>query len=142
MSVESSYLIRHPRQIPLEARITRLKSAPVPRPCQAMLAFDCERRIRVGATIAMRIPSLKEGGRVIGRVAWLIRSLQGYVVGVAFYCENEAFRMRMLEQVCHIEAYRREKTAREGRDVTRDEAAAEWIARHAADFPRPLPLAA
>lgn len=145
MNVESLYLIRHPRQIPLETRVTRLKSDQHPSThgaCQAMLAFDCERRVRVGATITVRVPCLLEDCQVTGRVVWLIRSLQGYVVGVAFFSEGEAFRMRMLEQLCHIEAYRRAKTACEGRNVTRNEAAAEWIARHAADFPSPLPLAA
>lgn len=145
MSVESSYLIRHPRQIPLEARVTRhLYDGHSSRSgrCQAMLAFDSARRIRVGATVAVHIPGLRDSGKVVGQVAWLIRSLHGYLIGVAFFSEADAFRLRMLEQICHIELYRREKIAREGREVTRDEAAAEWIAQHAADFPHGLPLAA
>jgi len=56
--------------------------------------------------------------------------------------ENEAFRMRMFEQVCHIEAYRKEKQSREGRKLSREEAAAEWISSYAAGFPEALSLAA
>lgn len=146
MSVESSYLIRHPRQIPLEIRVAPPKSdqsdSRSQQGCPPTLVFDCKRKIRVGSTIIVHIRCERGGGRVLGRVAWLIRSLHGYIIGMALYDEHEAFRMRMLEQVCHIEAYRQEAIEREGREMTNEEAAREWISSYAAHFPGPLPLAA
>jgi hypothetical protein len=69
-------------------------------------------------------------------------SADSYVTGVSFYSKNDAFRMRMLEQICHIEVYRKAVLANEGRELTSEEAAAEWIACYAASFPDLLPKAA
>jgi hypothetical protein len=43
----------------------------------------------------------------------------------------------MVEQVCHVESYRRAVEQREGRQLTAEEAAEEWISRHASSFPNP-----
>ncbi|MCZ7563309.1 MAG: hypothetical protein M5U08_05410 [Burkholderiales bacterium] len=45
----------------------------------------------------------------------------------------------MVEQVCHIEEYRRAVARDEGRTLSTEEAAAEWIAEYAARFPDPGP---
>ena len=41
----------------------------------------------------------------------------------------------MIEQVCHIEHYRKEVMLREGRELSAQEAAREWISKYAGDFP-------
>jgi hypothetical protein len=41
----------------------------------------------------------------------------------------------MVEQVCHIEEYRRTVQRLEGRELSAEEAAFEWIHRFAAQFP-------
>jgi hypothetical protein len=41
----------------------------------------------------------------------------------------------MVEQVCAIEQYRGEVLENEGRELTAQEAAAEWIGRYAGRFP-------
>jgi hypothetical protein len=41
----------------------------------------------------------------------------------------------MVQQVCSIENYRKEVETREGRTLTNQEAAAEWIKKHAGNFP-------
>ena len=46
-----------------------------------------------------------------------------------------AFAVRMIEQVCHIEQYRQQVSKKEGRELSRDGAALEWITQHAALFP-------
>ena len=43
----------------------------------------------------------------------------------------------MVEQVCNIENYRRDVEQREGRKLTTEEAAKEWIKRDASSFPNP-----
>jgi len=45
------------------------------------------------------------------------------------------FRLRMIEQICQIEHYRKEVKLVEGRDLSAEEAASEWISRYASDFP-------
>ena len=42
----------------------------------------------------------------------------------------------MVEQVCHIESYLRRVREREGRSLTAEQAAREWIGSHAEGFGR------
>jgi hypothetical protein len=57
-----------------------------------------------------------------------------YEIGVAFEDSLDAFRIRMVEQVCQIERYRLSVLGCEGRELTTEEAAREWIARYADQF--------
>ncbi len=68
------------------------------------------------------------------RVAWCRPENDAYCVGVQFLGAEDAFRIRMVEQVCAIDQYRRE-AAEQGRQLTSEEAAAEWITRFADRFP-------
>lgn len=70
-----------------------------------------------------------------GRVVWCEPTLDGYDVGLAFSDADEAFRVRMIEQLCHIEEYKRRIRENEGRLLNGEEAALEWVSRYAADFP-------
>lgn len=49
---------------------------------------------------------------------------------------QDAFRARMQDQCCLIERYRLGIMKNEGRDLSRDEAALEWIQLHAESFSR------
>jgi hypothetical protein len=42
----------------------------------------------------------------------------------------------MLEQICHIELYKKELRKKKGRKVTGEEAAIEWITNYADKFPK------
>ena len=59
----------------------------------------------------------------------------GYEVGVSFLDAEDVFRARMVAQVCYIEDYRRSIARAEGRELSSEEAAGEWIARYAHKFP-------
>jgi hypothetical protein len=54
---------------------------------------------------------------------------------VTFLDADDAFLARMVEQVCHIEDYRKSVQRLEGRALSPEAAALEWIAHHAAQFP-------
>jgi hypothetical protein len=62
--------------------------------------------------------------------------LSGYELGVTFLEAEDAFRARMVEQLGHIEDYRRSVQRIEGRELDMDEAAHEWIEKYAANFPQ------
>ena len=59
----------------------------------------------------------------------------GYETGIVFDCPETAFAVRMIEQVCYIEQYRQKVSLTEGRELTIDSAATEWITQYAANFP-------
>lgn len=145
MKNETRHVIHHPLDVPIEVQTLGAQardSLPASTTGLAELVFELSYRINVDEVVVVSIPSVNDGARICGKVIWLAKSAHGYVVGMSFYSEDEVFRMRMIEQVCHIEAYRKKKLRREGRRLSSEEAAAEWIARYAARFPAALPLAA
>jgi hypothetical protein len=96
---------------------------------------------RPGQEVDICIGCVQPPFQAHARVAWCRpHPLSGYELGVTFLDAEDAFRARMVEQICHIKEYRRSVLRTERRELSVDEAAAEWIARHAADFPQIGPL--
>ena len=99
------------------------------------LAFHCEREIDPGRVISVRSPLVRPVFSTHARVVWCRSSAEGFDLGVEFLDPDDAFRARMVEQVCHIEEYRLAVQREAGRTISAEQAAAEWIAKHAAQFP-------
>ena len=57
----------------------------------------------------------------------------GFEVGIEFNAQ-EAFKSKMVEQLCQIEEYRQLMLREQGREIDGEEAAREWISRHAREF--------
>ena len=101
------------------------------------LAFVSDVPLEASDAVAIRIPEVHPPFEAEARVVWCQQASDHYIIGVRFREEEDAFRVRMVEQVCSIESYRNEVREREGRVLTSGEAAQEWIRRYAADFPDP-----
>ncbi|MES2886756.1 MAG: PilZ domain-containing protein [Pseudomonadota bacterium] len=132
--------IRHPVDVPVEVGTP---SADTPSALhthdisEGGLALRSERPIALGAQVAIRITYVQPEFFAQARVAWCHpREDVGFEVGVTFLDAEDAFRARMVEQVCHIEDYRQSVHRLEGRCLSAEEAASEWIAQFAEDFPR------
>lgn len=131
--------IRHPSRIPLEVKLLD-QDGPHQRDVLnnvsvGGLSFCSREAVNAGAHVAVRIPIIKEAVEVTGRVVWCRRKGQWYDVGVSFTDHQEAFRTRMVEQICHIERYKEDIRRRERREISSEEAAAEWIRKYADSFP-------
>ncbi len=88
-----------------------------------------------GERVSVRIPVGDPGFEAEGTVAWCRPDQGRFRVGIAFSEASLAFSARMVEQVCHIERYH--KSLREqGREVSEEAAALEWISKYAKSFPR------
>jgi hypothetical protein len=74
---------------------------------------------------------------VKGRVCWCQEKNGHFVLGVKFLDTEDAFRVRMVEQICHIEHYKREVFEKEGRVLSGEQAAMEWIPKYGSVFPNP-----
>ena len=98
----------------------------------AFLSTECP---AVGDILDIRIPTVAPPFEGRARVAWCRPERERFLVGVQFLDSKAAFRSRMVQQVCSIENYRKEVQRREGRELTSQEAASEWIARYAGRFP-------
>jgi PilZ domain-containing protein len=133
--------IRHPSEVPIEIRCAA--DGGYVRRCSRNvsfggLAFASDTAIEPETIVALRIPNLRPVFEVAtARVAWCQNEGSQYAVGVQFLDSEEAFRVRMVEQICHIESYRQDVAQREGRQLTAEEAALEWISRYASSFPNP-----
>ncbi len=82
--------------------------------------------------ISIQTPSFKASGHV----SWCIPEKDGcFRTGIVFDDPDTAYAVRMIEQICHIEHYRKEVEQKEGRQLSSEDAAAEWIQHFAHDFP-------
>lgn len=87
-------------------------------------------------TIVILTVHIPDGDKQIrARVAWCRELPEGYDIGVEFLSTADSYTVRMVEQVCHIENYRRKVKEEQGRELDSEQAAMEWIARNASDFP-------
>ncbi|MBI5272147.1 MAG: PilZ domain-containing protein [Burkholderiales bacterium] len=103
---------------------------------QGGLAFRCSCAVPAGRPVDVCIDCVEPPFHAHAQVAWCRpHPVSGYELGVRFLDADDAFRARMVAQVCAIEDYRRSVRRTQGRDLAPEEAAAEWIERHAADFP-------
>ncbi|MFL0809791.1 MAG: PilZ domain-containing protein [Agarilytica sp.] len=129
--------IRHPSDIPIAYSLDeapkhsdRLRDVG-----RGGLCFVSEAPVKEGSSIHIRIGLDRKPFEADGTVAWCRRERDAYAVGVEFNDQSTQFSVRMIEQICHIEHYRFEMFEAEGRDLTSDEAAKEWVEKYAADFP-------
>ena len=131
--------IRHPSDIPIEYQVDAEGSGPGREHLSDIghggLSFSSSRELAVGGPITIRISQLQPVFEVEGRVAWCRPEGDGFAIGVSFLQAGDRFRVRMVEQVCHIEHYKSEVLATEGRVISGEQAAREWISRYAGSFP-------
>ncbi len=131
--------IRHPTDIPIKYRIRDSKTIGINNLTNVSVGGLCFRSsvsLKEGMELMLSIPIIKPAFRAKGRVAWCNKTDDGYDVGVNFFDSDTEYRARMVEQICQIEHYRRDVQHREGRIISAEKAAEEWIEKYASEFPR------
>ncbi|HHB12193.1 MAG TPA: hypothetical protein ENK62_03220 [Chromatiales bacterium] len=129
-------LIDHPSELPLRVHALTRCPTRLQDPGLGGVRFSAQQAIAPGTLV--ELSTLLNGERIALRgviVAWT-RQGPEIQLEMAFLDPQAAFEGRMLEQACHIEAYRL-RTAARGRSITLEEAAREWITHHSAAFPAP-----
>ena len=100
------------------------------------LALRSSLAVAPGAAVEIRIAYVQPAFEAHARVAWCHpHEDDGFELGVTFLNAEDAFLARMVEQICHIEDYRRSVHRLQGRQLSSEQAAFEWIEAHAAEFP-------
>ena len=89
----------------------------------------------LGSFVEVTIWALGEAQTFVAQVVSCDQCDVGYDTQVRFPSRDDAYRARIVEQICHIEAYRSEVREQEGRKLRMDRAAEEWIEKNAAHFP-------
>lgn len=129
--------IRHTAEVPIEVRTVPgqlVRMQPALNVSAGGLSFIAEQQLPIGSIIDVRIPEVDPPFEARARVVWARREGEHCRVGVQFLDASDAFRVRMVEQVCAIEEYRRQQTEA-GRVLSRDDAAREWITKYGGRFP-------
>jgi len=128
---------RHPVDVPIQVfpQGELAADAPLSDLSEGGLSFHTNVFIAQGQVLRIRIPFVDPAFDAQCVVRWQ-RSYEngdGFEIGVMFLDEETAFRIKMVQQVCHIKNYRNQQQEA-GRELTFEEAANEWIAIYAADF--------
>lgn len=101
------------------------------------LSFRSQAGILPGTIVNLTVHVPAGDKDMRARVAWCRELAEGYDMGVEFLNAADSYMVRMVEQVCHIENYRRKIKEEQGRELDSEQAALEWIAQNASDFPNP-----
>lgn len=130
--------LRHPSDIPISYSLRELvadRSDYLRNIGEGGLCFTSHTAIEPGMCIHIEIPIAEPVFRADGVVVWCRPAHDVFEVGVRFEGVDVEYGLRMIEQICHIEHYRQQILARDGRELSGDEAAMEWIRKYAARFP-------
>lgn len=131
--------IRHPEKLPIYCH-QAANDATHQGPHSVMgarggLRFRSEESYAPGTAVDVDIPVNDQDIHIQGHVIWSQRRRNAYEIAIYFDSEDDAFLARMAEQVCQIEEYRRRIHANEGRSLSVEMAAEEWIDKYARLFP-------
>lgn len=130
--------IRYSVEIPIEITVRdtdernteKIKDVSIGGLCIRMA--ECPGR---GSRVLVRIPCLDPPFQTGAEVVWCLRKGEDYDVGLCLLDQDAAFNVRMVEQICYIKHYRNQVLKVEGRRLTAEEAAAEWIRTYSSGFP-------
>ena len=106
------------------------------------IMFDSGEYLKPGTFIEFSIPLPDRTETFTGKVVLVRGSGEEFEIGLWLYCEEDASRVRLVEQICHIEVYMQEKKYRDGPyNLNPDRVAREWISKYANQVPVPLTAA-
>lgn len=102
------------------------------------VCFASGMALDAGIGIRLLIPVFGKQFEIDGIVAWCQPGSAGYEIGVRFLSPQDLFCIRMVEQLCYIEDYRLQVEREEGRRLSSEQAAEEWVEHFSRSFPQLL----
>lgn len=137
-SVNMREYIRHPSDIPIEFSLDntlKKNKELLNNVSEGGLSFQSNLFIEPSSIINVSVPFFKYKMNIKSIVVWCKKNSDYYDIGVEFIDLENEFRARMVEQICYIEHFKKEVYINEGRKLTGEEAAIEWIKKFAKNFP-------
>ncbi|MGA2090099.1 MAG: PilZ domain-containing protein [Endomicrobiales bacterium] len=139
---EKRKYIRHSADMPIEIKLQDLvthRTEYLNEISFGGLSFRSSIPVPIDTVIDIRIPLVRPVFSTTGKVVWCRPNANDktvFDIGVQFIGPKDSFKIRMLEQICHIENYKKELCKKTGQPVTGEQAALEWIRKYADKFPR------
>ena len=101
------------------------------------LLFSSKYFVRSGEAILLRVPIQN----MLHKVKAIVKHVQKneenpgfYTIGVSFCEHSGAFKIKLVEQMHAIDAYRSVRSFQLGRDISITEASEDWVKNYAEDF--------
>ncbi len=92
------------------------------------LSFKSHYPFQSGMKIVVQIPYLNPLFKASASIIWCHHSDSSYEVGIRFYDDSDIDTSKiMFEQICLIENYRTDVNKNEGRAISSEQAAREWL---------------
>jgi len=100
------------------------------------LLFAAKRLVEMGSTVVVKMPFENKVFNVKARVVHCTKSPETklYNIGVKFYRLNDAFKVKLVEQIYLISEYRDLISMQRGKEVSLEQASKEWIKRYSDRF--------
>ena len=128
--------IHHPPGLPILCKTIK-HDAVTGEPGDIGLCFEWDHYIKPGTLLEVEIPLRGEIQKFRGKVILVRTRDTGFEIGIWLRDKSDAARIRIVEQICHIEVYLKHKRHHEGPFVSPERVAEEWISRFASRFPSP-----
>lgn len=130
--------LRHPSDIPIQY-VEDNQHGPVSHTMNDVgyggLSFNSSKALTEGMQLHICIDTVSPVFEAKGVVVWCKPEGDEFVIGMEFANKEDIFLARMVEQICHIEHYKKEMLIKEGRKLSSKQAASEWISKFARMFP-------
>lgn len=96
------------------------------------IACKGDNQFKIHTEVQLHIPQLKPEYTTRGKVVWCkkvqdLTEIDLYELGIEHCGEKDKAQLKMVEQISNIEHYRNEVKLAEGRILTGEEAAREWV---------------
>ncbi len=111
---EKRRFIRHPAEISIDYKI----SGQVQEHAEYTknisfggLCFQAGHPVELGTLLVLRFPSINPDMEVSGKVVWCTVKKERVLIGVEFLDENDAYRARIIEEICHIADFQKKSFA-------------------------------
>lgn len=130
--------IKHPKRFPLNFRRLRFwqsSKIEVAPDSNTGLTFSSKEYQKPGSIIEVTIPTRKEIHHFMGKVVMVKEADDSYEIGIWLINTEDAAKLRIVEQICHIELYLNDKRYKEGPFLSQEKLTEEWISRFASGFP-------
>ena len=130
--------IKHPERFPIGVKRLRFwerSKIEFRNATDIGFSFFSEEYQKPGDIIEVTITSKNEINYFLGKVVLVIGSKKGYEIGMMLLNIEDGPRLRIVEQICHIELYLSDKRYKEGPFLSKEKLTEEWIERFAGNFP-------
>lgn len=127
--------VAHPEDIPIHIEeVAHIQDKTLDVDGFGGISYVCDKAYKTGQSVQIKLTEIDPDFCVVGRIFKCEKEDDVFRIFIEFPKKEDCYCVRMIEQLSHIEHYRRQAKL-QGRRLSFNEAAMEWIQKFAASFP-------